>query len=97
METVLFWMVALEIGTVAVCITAIAQFEMRRRSSQRSAATSQKKVIAVRSPQLDPKIALKLPGRKKMRGYDYPELCSKDNSERLLKVHTVLTRNLQVH
>jgi hypothetical protein len=97
METVLFWMVALEIGAVAVCITAIAQFEVRRRSSERPAAVSRKRVSLARSPQLDPLIELKLPGRKKMRGYDYPELCSKDNSERLLKVHTVLTKNLQMH
>jgi len=97
METVLFWMVALEIGAVAACITAIAQFEIRRRSPRRSAAISPKSVSAVRSPQMNPSMELKLPGRKKTRGYDYPELHSKDNSERLLKVHTVLTKNLQMH
>jgi hypothetical protein len=101
MESVLFWMVALEIGAVAVCIAAIAQFEIRRRSSQRPASVSRKnssrKPPVLRRPQLDPSIALKLPGRKRMRGYDYPELCSKDNSERLSKVHTVLTKNLQMH
>jgi hypothetical protein len=96
METVLFWMVALEIGAVAACITAIAQFEIRRRSPGRSAATS-KRVPAVRSPQTNPSTELKLPGRKRTRGYDYPELYSKDNSERLLKVHTVLTKNFQMH
>lgn len=96
METVLFWMVALEIGAVAVCIIAIAQFEIRRRSPQRSAAISPIKV-PVRTQQLNLAMALKLPGRKRMRGYDYPELCSKDNSQRLLKVHTVLTKNLQMH
>ena len=47
METVLFWMVALEIGAVAACITAIAQFEIRRRSSKRSAAISPKGAIGV--------------------------------------------------
>jgi hypothetical protein len=97
MESVLFWMVALEIGAVAACITAIAQFEIRRRSSQRPEANLPKKPPVARRPQLDPLIELKLPGRKRMRGYDYPELCSKDSSERLLRVHTVLTRNLQMH
>jgi hypothetical protein len=97
MQTVLFWMVALEVGTVAACITAIAKFEIRRRLSGRSAATSPKRAPAVRSPQANPSMELKLPGRKRIRGYDYPELYSKDNSERLLKVHTVLTKNLQMH
>lgn len=96
MESVLFWMVALEIGAVAVCISAIIHFEIGRRSSRRRAGVSPKKV-AVARPHLDPKIDLRLPGRKRVRGYDYPELCSKDSSERLLKVHTVLTRNLQMH
>ena len=92
----LFWMMALEIGAVVFCIIAIAQFEIRRRSAQRAAAISSIKV-PLRTQQLDPAIALKLPGRKRVRGYDYPELYSKDNSERLLKVHTVLTKNLQMH
>jgi hypothetical protein len=70
---------------------------MRRRSSKQSAAISPRRVPAARSPQMRPSMELKLPGRKKIRGYDYPELCSKDNSERLLKVHTVLTKNLQMH
>jgi hypothetical protein len=96
METVLFWMMALEIGAVAVCIVAIAQFEIRRRSAQRSAAISPIKA-PVRKQQLDQAMGLKLPGRKRARGYDYPELCSKDNSQRLLKAHTVLTKNLQMH
>jgi hypothetical protein len=99
MESVLFWMVALEIGAVAVCIAAITRFEIGRRSSRRGGTVPQKKVpvLTVLRPQLDPKIDLKLPGRKRMRGYDYPELFSKDSSDRLLKVHTVLTRNLQMH
>jgi hypothetical protein len=97
METVLFWMVALEIGAVAACITAIAQFEIRRRSSGRSAAISPKHESAGPAPQTNLLMELKPPGRKSIRGYDYPELYSKDNSERFLKVHTVLTKNLQIH
>jgi hypothetical protein len=96
MESVLFWIVALEIGVVAACITAIIHFEIGRRSSRRTLAAPPKKVPVARR-HLDPKIDLKLPGRKRVRGYDYPELCSKDSSDRLLKVHTVLSRNLQMH
>ena len=90
----LFWMMALEIGAVAVCTIAIAQFEIRRRSAQRAISSIK---MPLKTQQLDPAIALKLPGRKRIRGYDYPELYSKDSSERLLKVHTVLTKNLQMH
>ena len=97
MASVLFWMVALEIGAVAACITAIAHFEIRRRSSQPPVSMSPKRRVVVRRSQLHPSIELKLPGRKRIRGYDYPELYEKDNSERLQKVHTVLTRTLQMH
>jgi hypothetical protein len=96
METVLFWMVALEIGAVAVCMTAVAKLEIRRRSSGHSGVISPRRESSV-LPQLNPSLELKLPGRKRMRGYDYPELCSKDSSDRLLKVHNVLTKNLQMH
>jgi len=97
MASVLFWMVALEIGAVAACITAIAHFEIRRRSSRRPMSMQPKQPPVVKRLQLPPSIELKLPGRKRIRGYDYPELYNKDNSQRLSKVHTVLTRNLQMH
>jgi hypothetical protein len=94
MQTVLFWMVALEIGAVAACITAVAKFEIRRRSSRRRSVTYPKIIppsLSARS------MELKFPGQKKVRGYDYPELCSKDSSTRLLKVHKILTRDMQMH
>lgn len=94
MQTVLFWMVALEIGAVAACITAVAKFEIRRRFSRRRTIVYPKATV----PSLSARSTeLKLPGQKKIRGYDYPELYSKDSSARLLKVHKILTRDLQMH
>ncbi len=91
MQTVLFWMLALEIGAVAACVTAVAKFEIRRRSSNRQLVRITAPSVPVKSSEL------KLPGQKKVRGYDYPELYSKDSSTRLLKVHKILTRDLQMH
>jgi hypothetical protein len=94
MQTVLFWMVALEIGAVAACITAVAKFEIRRLSSRRWTTVPLKRMSP---PPLATPMELNFPGRKMTRGYDYPELCSKDMSDRLLKVHKILTRDLQMH
>ena len=94
MQTVFFWMVALEIGAVAACITAVAKFEIRRHCSRRRSVVHPK----ITAPSLPVKSTeLKFPGQKKIRGYDYPELYSKDSSTRLLKVHKILTRDLQMH
>ncbi len=93
MQSVLFWMVALEVGAVAACITAVARFEIRRYASRSKKLVSPKAVSS--SPAASTE--LKYPGQKKMRGYDYPELYSKDSSDRLLKVHKILTRDLQMH
>lgn len=94
MQTVLFWMVALEIGAVAACITAVAKLEIRRRSSRRRTMVPLKRMSP---PPLAASMELRFPGQKKTRGYDYPELHSKDSSDRLLKVHKILTRDLQLH
>jgi len=94
MQTVLFWMVALEVGAVAACVTAVAKFEIRRRSSGSRMIVPQKRTSP--SPRAR-SMELKFPGQKKIRGYDYPELYSKDSSDRLLKVHKILTRDLQMH
>jgi hypothetical protein len=94
MQTVLLWMVALEIGAIAACITAVAKLEIRRRFSDRPLTSPLKRLLP---PPLRSSKELKFPGQKKIRGYDYPELCSKDMSDRLLKVHKILTRDLQMH
>ncbi len=94
MQTVLFWVVALEIGAVAACITAVAKLEIRRRFSRCRTMVPLKRMSP---PPLVTSKDLKFPGHKKIRGYDYPELCSKDMSDRLLKVHKILTRDLQMH
>ncbi len=94
MQTVLLWIVALEIGAVAACITAVAKFEIRRRSSGPRTMVPVKRMSP---PPLAASPELKVPGRKKIRGYDYPELYSKDSSDRFLKVHKILTRDLQIH
>ncbi len=94
MQTVLLWMVALEVGDVAACITAVAKFEIRRRSSRfRTIAPPKRTPPSPRAASME----LRFPGQKKIRGYDYPELYSKDSSDRLLKVHKILTRDLQMH
>lgn len=94
MHTVLLWMVALEIGAVAACITAVAKVEIRRRSSRRPIIVPLNRMSP---PPLGTSMELKFLGQKKTRGYDYPELHSKDSSDRLLKVHEILTRDLQLH
>jgi hypothetical protein len=94
MNTVLFWMVALELGAVAACISAVAKLEIRRHSSRRRTMVP---LTSASSLPLATSMELRFPGQKKMRGYDYPELCSKDMSDRLLKVHRILTRDLQMH
>lgn len=94
MHTVLFWMVALEIGAVAACVTAVAKLEIRRHCSRRLTSVA---LNSVSSAPLATAMELRFPGQKKIRGYDYPELCSKDMSERLLKMHRILTRDLQMH
>lgn len=93
MQTVLFWMVALEVGAVAACITAVAKLEIRRHFSRRTIVSPKKTSPSPRVPSME----LRYPGQKKIRGYDYPELYSKDSSDRLLKVHKILTRDLQMH
>ncbi len=92
MQTALFWMLAVEIGAVAACIAAVTKFEIRRRFSR------SRKIVHITAPSVTAKSTeLKFPGQKKIRGYDYPELYTKDSSSRLLKVHKILTRDLQMH
>ncbi len=95
MQTVLLWMVALEVSAVAACITAIAKFEIRRGRSRRcrEAAPPIRLAPSPRATSME----LKFPGQKRIRGYDYPELHSKDSLDRFEKVHKILTRDLQMH
>jgi hypothetical protein len=90
MGTVLFWIVAVEIGAVAACITAVAKLEIRRRTTRRRPQVAPKKFVS-------PVCSTKLSVTKKVRGYDYPELGAKDSSDRQIKIHKVLMSNVQMH